>query len=111
MTHLDFEFRLSRHAFGQDASVRIWVDENHDGEMERSEEVTPLRKDGLVWRGRRALVSPSAKGVGFLVKFRAASETKWRLRVWTDQPERKMVYEETDVVREGGGRVIGWCRD
>ena len=110
MIHVDFEFRLSRQAHGHETSVRIWTDENHDGEMERSEQVGPLRRDGLVWRGRRAIDAPSIDGMAFLVKFRAADGATWRLRVWTDHPERKLIYEETDVVRDGGGRVLGWCR-
>ncbi len=109
-THVDFEFRLSRQARDQPAKVQIWVDEDHDGNMAHNELVNPLRQDGMVWRGRKAIGAESAEGVAFLVRYNASEGARWRLRVWSDQPDRHLVYEESDTVTDSAGRVIGWCR-
>ena len=109
-THLDFEFRLSRVGRTQQPTVRIWVDEDSDGRMDHNEEVTPLRQDAMMWRGRKGVASESAEGIAFLVRFRAAPGARWRLRVWSDTPDRHLVYEDADTVAEESGRIIGWCR-
>jgi len=108
--HLDFEFRLSRVGRDKQPTVRIWVDEDSDGRMDHNEEVSPMRQDGMMWRGRKAIQRDSAEGIAFLVRFHATPGARWRLRVWSDAPDRHLVYEETDSTAEEAGRIIGWCR-
>jgi len=108
--HLDFEFRMSRVPRDRQPSVRIWVDADHDGRMDHHEEVSDLRREALLWRGRKAINAQTAEGIAFLLRFQAAAGARWRLRVWADQPDRHLVYEEADTATEDAGRVIGWCR-
>ncbi|MEY3011285.1 MAG: hypothetical protein RIT45_20 [Pseudomonadota bacterium] len=107
---LDFEVRLSR----QDdtaADVRIWVDADGNQQMDHGEEIRPLRRDGLVYRGSRTLELPSITGVGFLIRMQVRAGTRFRVRVWSnDGTSRELVYEEQDSSADGSHRIIGWCR-
>ena len=109
--NLDFEFRLSRVPRDHAPTVRIWVDEDHDGRMDHHEEVSDLRQEGLLWRGRKAVQADQAGGIPFLVRYEASQGARWRLRVWADVPHRHLVYEESDTATDQAGRVIGWCAD
>ncbi len=108
---LDFELRMTRQSDGTDPEVRIWVDEDGNQQMDNAEEVRPLRRDGLVWRGTRDLAVDSVIGMGLLVRLQAAVGTRYRLRAWSnDGRARHLVYEEQDTTTEGNHRIIGWCR-
>lgn len=108
---LDFELRLSRQGEGTAPDVRIWVDADGNQQMDHGEEIRPLRRDGLVWRGTRALALPSISGVGFLVRLQVSPGARYRLRVWSNDGEsRELVFEEQDATPDGSHRIIGWCR-
>ena len=107
-TRLDFELTLS--GCRNDApAARVWVDANRDGQMDAEEEIRPLQRERLTWRGTYQLPGDTSRQIGFRVLVEASVGCRWRLRVWSDRPRRHMVYEQVDRMQRATERVIGWC--
>jgi hypothetical protein len=108
---LDFEVRLSRQRGEGGADVRIWVDADGNQQLDNGEEVRPIRRDGLVFRGGRSLDLADIEGVGFLARLQVSPGTRYLLRAYCNDGERRrLVFEEQDVAATSSHRVIGWCR-
>ena len=107
-TRLDFELTLSG-CKKEAPTARIWVDANRDGQMDAEEEIRPLQKERLTWRGTYQLPGETSRQIGFRVVMEGSVGCRWRLRVWSDQPRRHMVYEQVDRMQRASERVIGWC--
>ncbi len=108
---LEFELRLSRQGQGGEPEVRFWLDANGDQRMDPSEEIAPVRREGLLFRATAPLSGHDAAGVGFLVRIAAERGARYRLRIWLDDNDsRREVFDQADAVAESPHRIIGWCR-
>lgn len=108
---LHIEIRLSRQDAAVEPHVQVWLDRNGDQRMDEDEEVRPLTREGLLWRGQQVLPALGPSGIGLLARVRGVRGARYRLRVWQDDgTSRQLAFEEADTVADDPHRIIGWCR-